>query len=162
EMQDNSGGRDEDRAELVAAHERAAAAVKIASAQLARLRAAEHEASDRRAGLRARAAALGEAVRRGPDASAGLLAEASPFPGVLGPLAELITVVDGAAEAISAALGNSAAAIAVSDVGSAADILRLLREGENGTADLVIADASSGDPGNRQPSGRSGHATGGT
>src|SRR5215813_2387332 len=129
EMQDNSGGRDEDRAELVAAHERAAAAVKIASAQLARLRAAEHEASDRRAGLRARAAALGEAVRRGPDASAVLLAEASPFPGVLGPLAELITVVDGAAEAISAALGNSAAAIAVSDVGSAADILRLLREG---------------------------------
>ncbi len=140
ELQDHFGGRDEDRAELAAAHERAAAAVTAASAHLARLRTTEHEVSDRRAGLRARAAALGEAVRRGADASAVLLADDGGFPGVLGPVAELLTVADGASEAIAAALGRSAAAVAVSDVGSAAEILRLLREGQAGTADLLIAD----------------------
>jgi chromosome segregation protein len=143
QLQDAHGGRDEDRAELVAAHERASAAVKAASAQLARLRKAEHELSDQRAGLRARAAALGEAVHRGADASGVLLAEGSRFPGVLGPLAELITVADGASEAIAAALGNAAAAVAVSDVGSAADILRMLREGNSGRADLIIANGKA-------------------
>ncbi len=53
---------------------------------------------------------------------------AAAFPGVLGPLAELITVADGAAEAIAAALGASASAIAVRDVESAAEILGALRE----------------------------------
>ncbi|HEX5190943.1 MAG TPA: chromosome segregation protein SMC [Streptosporangiaceae bacterium] len=143
ELQDAHGGRDEDRAELAAAHERAAAAVKEASAQLGTLRQAEHELSDQRAGLRARAEALGEAVRRGADASAVLLAEGSRFPGVLGPLAELITVADGASEAIAAALGNAAAGVAVSDVGAAAEILRLLRDGNAGRADLVIANGTA-------------------
>jgi chromosome segregation protein len=144
ELQDAYGGRDEDRAELVAAHERASAGVQDASALLARLRTAEHELSDQRAGLRARSAALGEAVRRGADASAVLLAGGSRFPGVLGPLAELITVADGASEAIAAALGSSAAAVAVSDVGSAADILRMLRDDKAGRADLIIANGGSG------------------
>ncbi len=120
ELQDHIGGRDEDRAELVSAGERAAAAVKEASAQVARLRKAEHEVSDRRAGLRARADALQEAVRQGADASAVLLAGDSEFTGVLGPLAELLTIADGASEAIAAALGRSAAAIAVSDLDAAA------------------------------------------
>ncbi|MGN6791234.1 MAG: chromosome segregation protein SMC [Streptosporangiaceae bacterium] len=151
ELQDQFGGRDEDRAELVAAHERAAAAVKAASAQLARLRTSEHALSDQRAGLRARAAALSEAVRRGADASEVLLAEGVRFPGVLGPLAELITVADGAAEAIAAALGSSAAAVAVSDVGAAADILRKLRDDDAGRADLVIADGRAAQ---REPSDR--------
>ena len=144
ELQDHFGGRDEDRAELAAANERAAAAVSSASAKLARLRTAEHELSDRRAGLRARAAALEEAVRRGADAAAVLLADGSGFPGVLGPVSELLTVADGASEAIAAALGRSAAAVAVSDIESAAEILRLLRDGRAGTADLVIADDSGG------------------
>jgi chromosome segregation protein len=143
ELQDQFGGRDEDRAELVAAHERAAASVKVAGAQLTRLRKAEHELSDQRAGLRARAAALDEAVRRGADASEVLLAEGSRFHGVLGPLAELITVAEGAADAIAAALGSSAAAVAVSDVGAAADILRKLRDADAGRVDLVVADGTA-------------------
>jgi chromosome segregation protein len=143
ELQDQFGGRDEERVELVAAHERAAAAVKTASAQLNRLRRSEHELSDKRAGLRARASALEEAVRSGADASEVLLAEGSRFPGVLGPLAELITVADGASEAIAAALGSSAVAVAVSDVGSAADILRMLHDADAGRADLVIADGNA-------------------
>ncbi len=150
ELQDQFGGRDEDRADLVAAHERAAASVKVAAAQLATLRKAEHDLSDQRAGLRARAAALDEAVRRGADASEVLLAEGSRFHGVLGPLAELITVADGASEAIAAALGSSAAAVAVSDVGAAADILRKLRDGDAGRVDLVIADGTGVELGARE------------
>jgi len=146
ELQDHFGGRDEDRAALAASSERSAADLSAASALVARLRRTEHEVSDKRAGLRARAAALDEAVRRGADASAILLADAGAFPGVLGPLAELITVADGAAEAIAAALGASANAIAVRDVESAASILGLLRERDAGRADLVIADDTNGRP----------------
>jgi chromosome segregation protein len=146
ELQDHFGGRDEDRAELVAAHDRASAAVEAATGELAQRRSAEHDLSDRRAGLRARAAALEEAVRRGADASAVLLADGSRFPGILGPLAELITIADGASEAIAAALGRSAAAVAVADIGAAADILRMLREDIAGHADLVIADGAAGRP----------------
>jgi chromosome segregation protein len=154
ELQDHFGGSDANRAELVAAHERAAAAVKAASGQVAELRKAEHDISERRAGLRARATALGEAVRRGADASAVLLADDRQFPGVVGPLAELITIADGASEAIAAALGRSAAAVVVSDVGSAADILRMLRTGEVGQADLAIA--GNGRSGAAGPGGGSG------
>jgi chromosome segregation protein len=139
ELQDRSGGRDEDRAELAAAHEQAAKTLAAASAEVARLRKAEHAISDNRAGLRARVTTLDEAVRRGADASDVLLADGSGFPGVIGPLAELLSVADGATEAIAAALGGSASAIAVRDVEAAADILRELRGRRVGRADLVIA-----------------------
>ena len=144
ELQDHFGGRDEDRAALAASTEHAAAELTAASAQVARLRQAEHQISDERAGLRARVAALEEAVRRGADASAVLLADEAAFPGVLGPFAELITVADGAAEAIAAALGASANAVAVRDLESAAEILTELRERQAGRADLVIADNANG------------------
>ena len=139
ELQDQFGGRDEDRAALVAESEQAAAAVRVASERVARCRKTEHQVSDARAGLRARAAALSEAVRRGTDASAVLLADTGSFPGVLGPLADLLTVADGAEEAIAAALGGSSRAVAVRDVEAAAAILQLLRERQAGRADLVIA-----------------------
>jgi len=150
EMQDHFGGSDDDRAELTAAVERAAADLTAASAQVKRLRKAEHEISERRAGLRARVTALEEAVRRGADASAVLLSGKQEFPGVLGPLAELITVADGAAEAIAAALGASAGAVAVADVEAAVEILGRLREKQAGRAELVIADAGRG-PGLSDP-----------
>jgi len=166
ELQDHIGGRDEDRAELAAATERAAQAVSSASLKLARLRTAEHEASDRRAGLRARVAALEEAVRQGADATAVLLAEESGFPGVMGPVAELLTVADGAFEAIAAALGRSAGAVAVKGIEAATEILRQLRADEAGAADLVIADgddAGAGQPWSRRgdnvPGGPAGGAS---
>ncbi len=139
ELQDHYGGRDEDRTSLVDASERATASVQEMSARVRRLRKAEHALSDTRAGLRARAGALAEAVRRGADASAVLLADDEAYPGVLGPLAELLTVAEGATEAIAAALGASASAVAVRDLESAADILRELRKSKAGRADLVIA-----------------------
>ena len=139
ELQDLVSGRDEGRAELAAAHERAAAALTEASARVTELRAAEHQASGARAALRARSEALHEAVRRGADASGALLAEPGRFGGVLGSLATLLTVEDGAADAIAAALGATAGAVAVSGLDAAVDILAALKREDAGRADLVIA-----------------------
>jgi chromosome segregation protein len=132
-------GRGEDRADLAVAHERAEAALAAATASLVRLRSAEHQASDQRAALRARAEALDEAVRRGADASGVLLADHVSFPGVLGPLAALLTVEDGAADAIAAALGATAGGVAVDGLDAAIGILETLRSSGTGRAELVIA-----------------------
>ena len=110
---------------------------------MARLRKAEHTASGDLAGLRARADALAEAVTRGADASAVLLAQPGRFTGVLGPLAALLTVADGAQEAVTAALGAAAGAIAVDGMESAADVLTALRAEGAGQAHLVIAHAEA-------------------
>src|SRR5215831_18988904 len=69
ELQDVVAGREQGRADLAVAHESATAALAGAAGRVARLRAAEHEASDARAALRARTEALQEAIRRGADAS---------------------------------------------------------------------------------------------
>jgi chromosome segregation protein len=153
ELQDRFGGRDEDRSALAASIEQASAAASEASARVERLRQAEHQASESRAGLRARVAALQEAVRRGADASVVLLAEGAAFPGVLGPLAELLAVADGAEEAIAAALGRSASAVAVRDLQAAAEILIELRDRQAGQADLVIGDTGQGSDRDLGPGG---------
>jgi chromosome segregation protein len=139
ELRDLVSSRDEGRADLTAAREQAAARLTEASAVVARLRKAEHAASAELAGLRARAGALAEAVNRGADASAVLLAEPRQFTGVLGPLAALLSVSDGAQEAITAALGVAAGAIAVDGLDLAAEILAALKTQDAGRAGLVIA-----------------------
>ncbi len=143
-LQDLVSGRDEGRAALAAAHDRAAAALTAATAAVAGLRATEHGASAERAGLRARAQALAEAVTQGADASGLLLAARghggdSGFAGVLGPLAELLTIQDGAQEAIAAALGAASGAIAVDGLDQAVAIMATLKERGSGRAGLVIA-----------------------
>jgi len=142
-LQDLVSGREQGRADLAAAHERAAAELTAASARVGELRKAEHAASDQRAALRARAQALTEAVTSGADASAMLLAGPAAFDGVLGPLAELLTVQDGAQEAIAAALGAAAGSVVISGSDAAVDILSALRNENAGRAGLVIASASA-------------------
>jgi chromosome segregation protein len=144
ELQDVVAGREQGRADLAAAHDSAAAAVAEAAARVARLRAAEHEASDARAALRARTQTLQEAVRRGADASGALLAEPRRFAGVLGSVADLLTVRDGAADAIAAALGAAATAVAVADLDAAVTILATLKSEDAGQAALMIATAGNG------------------
>jgi len=139
ELQDVVAGREQGRADLAGAHDSASAALARAANRVAQLRTAEHQASDARAGLRARAEALREAVRRGTDASGALLAEPRRFAGVLGSVADLITVQDGAADAIAAALGAAATAVAVSDLDAAATVLTTLRTEDAGQATLMIA-----------------------
>ena len=145
-LQDLMSGREDGRADLTAAQERAAAALAAASATVAELRKAEHAASDQRAGLRARAQALAEAVTSGADASEVLLAGPGAFSGVLGPLAHLLTVQDGAQEAIAAALGAAAGSVVVAGLDSAVDILTALRDQDAGRAGLVIAAHGNGQP----------------
>jgi chromosome segregation protein len=139
ELQDLVSGRGEGRADLATAHERAAAALTAATARLSQLRSAEHQASDQRAALRARTEALQEAVRQGADAAGVLLENRADFPGILGPLAALLTVQDGAADAIAAALGAASGAVAVAGLDAAMTILEVLRGQATGRAELVIA-----------------------
>jgi len=144
QVQDLVASRDQSRADLATAHERASAALADATAQVAAKRSAEHAASDQRAALGARAEALTEAVQRGADASGILLSGQDRFAGVLGAFAALLTVEDGAADAIAAALGASASAVAVSGLDAAASILAELKGAGAGRADLVIAAGRAG------------------
>jgi chromosome segregation protein len=144
QLQDVVSGREQGRADLAAAHDRAAAALARATSRTAQLRAAEHETSDARAALRARTQALQEAVTQGADASGALLAEPARFTGVLGSVANMLTVEDGAADAITAALGAAATAVAVADLDGAATILAALKSENSGQATLMIADGRPG------------------
>jgi len=138
-LQDVVSGREQGRADLAGAHESASAALAQAAERVARLRKAEHEASDARAAMRARTETLGEAVLRGTDASETLLAQPRRFDGVLGSVADLLTVQDGAADAITAALGAAATAVAVADIDAAVTILTALKSEDAGQASLMIA-----------------------
>ena len=158
ELQDACAGRDDDRTGLAWAHEQAAAKLSTASARVSELRAAERETSAERAALTARVQALREgvhALRTGKDASAALLGEPGRFGGVLGAVAELVTVADGAQEAIAAALGSAADAVAVSDLAAAVAILETLQGDDAGSASLVIAEPARGDDPPEPPDRRS-------
>jgi chromosome segregation protein len=144
ELQDVVGGREQGRADLAAAHEHAAAALKQAAQRVAGFRTAEHETSDARAALRARTEALREAVQSGADASGALLAERGRFAGVLGSVADLLTVQEGAADAITAALGAAATAVAVNGLDAAVAILTTLKNEDAGQASLMIAAPGGG------------------
>ncbi len=143
-LQDLVSGREDGRADLASAHERAAAALTAAAGRVAELRKAEHQASDQRAALRARAQALGEAAASGADGSGVLLAGPGSFTGVLGPLADLLTVRNGAQEAIAAALGAAAGSVAVAGPDAALAIITELKNQDAGRAALVIAATASG------------------
>ena len=158
QVQDLVSGRDEGRSDLAAAHERAKSALAEAAAKVAARRTAEHAASDRRAALGARTEALEEAVKRGADGSGVLLAGQDRFGGVVGAFAAMLTVEDGAADAIAAALGASATAVAVSGLDEAAAILAALKAEDGGRADLVIAAGRPNGDGEAARAGRAARA----
>jgi len=144
---EQSSGGPGDRAALAAAHEQAAAAAAECAARVAECRAGERAASAERAALVARLEALREglhAVQGGADASAALLADPQWSEHVLGDVAALLTVAEGAQEAITAALGGAADAMAVAGLDAAVAILHGLKGADAGTTGLVIAGASNG------------------
>ena len=148
EAQEAAAGGTEDRAGVAAAHEEAAAAHAESSARVAERRAAERVASAERAALVARRQALEEglrAVQDGTAASAALLADPEWAGHVLGGVAALLTVTEGAQEAITAALGGAADAVAVAGLDAAVAILHGLKGADAGTAGLVIADTGAGE-----------------
>ena len=71
---------------------------------------------------------------------------------VLGAVASLLTVADGAQEAVTAALGGAADAVAVASLDAAVTIMRQLKAADAGSAELVIA----GDDARQAPAGRPG------
>jgi chromosome segregation protein len=142
ELQELCAGRDDDRAGLTGEHEQATARLAEATALVAERRAAERESSGHRAALQARVQALREgvhALRTGKDASGTLLADPEKYPGVLGAVAALVSVDAGAQEAIAAALGGAADAVAVTGLDAAVAILEALKGEDAGSAGLVIA-----------------------
>ena len=141
ELQELCAGRDDDRAGLTGEHEQATALAAEAAALVAERRAAERESSGQRAALQARVQALREgvhALRTGKDASGTLLADPEKYPGVLGAVAALVSVDAGAQEAIAAALGDAADAVAVTGLDAAVVILEALKGEDAGSAGLVI------------------------
>ena len=146
QVQDQAGGRDEDRSELAAAHERATAMLAECTERAKVLRTAERESARDLAARRARAETLSEAARRGADASAALVADPARFGGVVGSFAARLRVAEGYEVAIAAALGAAAEAVAVVGLDAAAEILATLRRDDAGGASLVIADEGATTP----------------
>jgi chromosome segregation protein len=152
EFQEASAGRDDDRTGLVAEHDRAAADLSQAGARVAGFRAAERRASAERAALVARKGALEEGIRalqQGAEASATLLADPARSGQVLGAVADLLTVADGAQEAVTAALGAAADAVAVAGLDAAVAILSQLKADDAGTTALVIVAEGTAPAGGR-------------
>src|SRR6516225_6716471 len=153
EAQELAADGTDDRAGLADTHEEAAAALAESSARVAWCRDAERVASAERAALAARCEALEEglrAVQDGTAASAALLADPRWAGQVLGGVAALLTVAEGAQEAITAALGGAADAVAVAGLDAAVAILHGLKGAGAGTAGLVIGETALG-PGQPYP-----------
>jgi chromosome segregation protein len=139
---DLAAGRHDDRARLAAEHELAAAVLADCSARVADRRARERQVSAELAGLRARSEALQEGLRAlqaDADAPAALAADPRCAGEVLGSVAALLTVADGAQEAITAALGAAADAVAVASLGAAVAVLQRLKDTDGGSTGLLIA-----------------------
>jgi chromosome segregation protein len=150
-VQDVADGGDSDRSDLAAEYEQARKAHTLHTERTAAARKAERAANSEVAALRARAEALEETLRRGVDATAAVLADPDRFAGVLGSFAGQLTVADGYAKAIAAALGTAAEAITVTGLDAAVDVLAAVRAASAGTVGLVIA-APSGPAGSALPS----------
>ncbi len=149
ELQELCAGRDDDRAGLAGDHEQASVLLAEASALVTERRAAERESSAQRAALQARVQALREgvhALRTGKDASGTLLNDPEKYPGVLGGVAALVSVDAGAQEAIAAALGGAADAVAVTGLDAAVAILEVLKDEDAGSAGLMIASGTPAHP----------------
>ncbi|HEY3895682.1 MAG TPA: chromosome segregation protein SMC [Pseudonocardiaceae bacterium] len=119
-------------------HEAARAAHSIAAQRSAELTGAHREAEQQRASWRARMEALSLGLERKDGAHTVL---AAGLPGVLGPVAELITVDPGAEAAVAAALGAATDALAASDMDVASAAVALLRDQDAGRAGLIIGGA---------------------
>ncbi|MGE5764836.1 MAG: chromosome segregation protein SMC, partial [Mycobacterium leprae] len=133
-LDDNEVGLDEE-------YEAAAAALAAADTRLADLEREEREAERERAALHARAEALALGLA-GRDGAAALLRAGPRLPGLLGPVADLLTVEPDARTAVAAALGAAADAFAVDSLDTALDALRLLKEEDAGRVGLLVTKAT--------------------
>jgi chromosome segregation protein len=144
-LESQVAGAEEGEEGLDAEHEAAVQALERATATLAELREAERSAVSDRATWQARVDALEMSLVR--KDGAGALLAADGLAGVLGTVAALVAVEPGYEDAMTAALGGVADAVAVSSVDAAVDALRRLRDDDAGRANLLVG--SDGTPPDR-------------
>ncbi len=142
ELEAGSAGDEPDGDDLDALHEAAVAALAELDAELAEVAAEERAAEQDRATWAARREALELGLRR-RDGAGALLAAGDRLPGLLGSVAALLAVESGYENAVAAALGLAADAVAVESAGSAVDALRLLKAEDAGQAAAVVAGAAA-------------------
>ncbi|MCU1431331.1 MAG: chromosome segregation protein, partial [Actinotalea sp.] len=136
-LESQVAGAEEGEEGLDAEHEAAVEALEAASAVLTELRDAERVAERDRATWTARVEALEMSLVR--KDGAGALLAADDLAGTLGSVAALLGVEPGYEDALTAALGVAADAVAVESVEAAVDALRWLRTEDAGRADLLVA-----------------------
>ncbi len=141
-LESTVAGVEEGEEGLDADHESAVAELEEAVAEVTGLERTEQEAERDRATWSARVEALELSLER--KDGAGALLAADDLPGVLGSVAALLGVEPGYEDAITAALGPLADAVAVASVDAAVDALRRLREVDGGRAALVIGASVAG------------------
>jgi chromosome segregation protein len=126
--------------DLDAAHESASESWELAKAGLATSRVRLTEAILERDTWAAKAEALELSLTR-KDGAGALLASGAR--GVRGTVASLIDISDQAEDAVAAALGPLAEALAVDGVEDAVDAIRWLRDADEGRARFVVGDRSA-------------------
>ncbi|WP_405665702.1 AAA family ATPase [Streptomyces sp. NBC_01166] len=136
-------GLDAGDAELAEQHEAAKRELAGAEAALSAAREAVTAAERSRAAVSARHEALSLGLRR-KDGTGALLGAGDRLTGLLGPVAELLTVAPGHEVAVAAALGAAADAVAVTGPAAAAEAIRLLRKQDAGRAALVTGGSAGG------------------
>ena len=150
ELQGSSGSLGDVEVGLDEAHEAARQAADDAAAALVELVERQRDARGKQASLISRVDALRLSLAR-RDGSAALLAGEGPV--VLGSLAGLLEVADGAQVAVAAALGAAADAVAVAGPDEAVAVLEWLRTTDAGRAGLVVAGGAAGGPRPLLPAG---------
>ncbi|HEV2343246.1 MAG TPA: chromosome segregation protein SMC [Actinocrinis sp.] len=124
--------------------EAATEAVATAEDALTALRAAERDAERERAAMAARKEALELGLNR-KDGAGALLAATDQLSGLLGSVAAILTIAQGAEAAVAAALGLAADAVAVSSADAAVNAIRLLKTEDKGRAAIIVGGAPGDD-----------------
>ncbi|MDR7381557.1 chromosome segregation protein SMC [Promicromonospora iranensis] len=135
-LESEVGGGGEDGAEgLEVAHEAASEVLELAKAEVRHLQEQVTTAQRDRSSAAARVEALELSLDRKDGAGTLLAADQA---GVLGSVAALLGIEAGFEDAVAAALGPVADAVAVAGIDEAVDALRLLRDEDAGRASLVV------------------------
>ena len=140
-LESQVAGVEEGEEGLDAEHEAAIEALETANARVAELHEALNAADRERAALESRAETLELSLTR--KDGAGALLSADGLGGTIGSVAALLAVDARDEEAIVAALGTLADAVAVESVEAAVDAIRHLRTEDAGRASLLVGGVST-------------------
>jgi chromosome segregation protein len=136
-LESRIAGLDEGELNLDNDYEQACEALATAEATLETLREQDREVERERASLIARAEALELGLAR-KDGTGALLAASERISGLLGSVAAVVDVERGYEQAVAAALGTAADAVAVTSLDDAIAALGMLKSDDAGRAGLVI------------------------